>query len=88
MDPPPAAGGLIADPPHASAARLLQGAFSASEVFEFALGVGLVAGLFWCLFHLESDWPERLVRDRAFRHDAAAILFAIVMAFFLSNFLL
>ena len=60
---------------------------SASGVFEFALGVALVAGLFWCLYHLESDWPERLVRERAFRHEAAAILFAVAMAFFLSNLL-
>lgn len=54
-------------------------------VFEFLLGVGVVAALFWILYHLEQDWPVRLVRDRMFRHNAAAIVFAVVLAFLMSD---
>lgn len=52
---------------------------------EFVLGVGVVAALFWILYHLEQDWPVRLVRDRTFRQNAAAIVFAVVLAFLMSD---
>ena len=88
MTPPHAATGLVSDAAHAAVWSPVTGAVAASELFDFALGIALVAGLFWCLYHLESDWPVRLVRDPDFRHEAAAIVFAFVLAFFLSNFLL
>lgn len=53
--------------------------------FEFAVGIGVVAALFWILYHLEQDWPARLVSDRAFRQDAAAIVFALVLAYLVSD---
>lgn len=88
MDPLYSAPGLVSDAPPGGFWPPVAGTIAATELFDFALGIALVAGLFWCLYHLESDWPVRLVRDPGFRHDAAAILFAIVLAFFLSNFLL
>lgn len=55
-------------------------------LFEFALGMGLVGALFWVLYHLEKDWPERLLRDRGFRDDALAIAFALALAWWLVPF--
>lgn len=55
-----------------------------AEVFEFLLGIALVAGLFWLLYHLESDWPQRLVQDPAFRAEAGAIALALALAYYLS----
>lgn len=55
-----------------------------AEVFEFMFGITLVAGLFWLLYHLESDWPQRLVQDPAFRAEAGAIALALALAYYLS----
>jgi hypothetical protein len=57
------------------------GVMDAAGAFEFALGLAVVAVLFWALYHLESDWPERVMRDRAFRENAAAMVFGVALAF-------
>lgn len=55
-------------------------------LFEFALGIGVVGVLFWVLYHLESDWPQRLVLDSDFRADALAMAFAFALAWWLVPF--
>lgn len=67
-------------------ARLEQSHDTQVALFEFTLGLGVVGVLFWVLYHLEKDWPERLVRDRAFRDDALAIAFALALAWWLVPF--
>ena len=56
------------------------------ELFEFALGIALVGGLFWLLYHLEMDWPERLLSDRGFRDEVLAVVFAVALAWYLIPF--
>lgn len=55
------------------------------EALQFCLGVGVVAALFWVLYHLEGDWPERFVRERSFRQDVAAAGFGCVLAWFVAD---
>ena len=55
------------------------------EALQFCLGVGVVAALFWVLYHLEGDWPERFVRERSFRQDVAAAGFGCVLAWFVAK---
>ncbi len=52
---------------------------------QFFLGLGVVAALFWVLYHLEGDWPERFARERSFRHDVAAAGFGCVLAWFIAK---
>lgn len=55
------------------------------EAMQFFLGLGVVAALFWVLYHLEGDWPERFARERSFRHDVAAAGFGCVLAWFVAK---
>lgn len=55
------------------------------EVLQFCLGLGVVAALFWFLYHLEGTWPERFARERLFRHDVAAAGFGFVLAWFVAK---
>ena len=55
-------------------------------LFEFVLGLGVIGVLFWVLYHLEKDWPERLLRDRGFREDALALVFGVALAWWLIPF--
>lgn len=55
------------------------------QLFEFLLGVALVGVLFWVFYHLEGDWPQRLVHDALFRQEALLIVFAFGMAYLLSG---
>lgn len=55
-------------------------------LFEFVLGISVIGLLFWVLYRLESDWPERLLHDSGFRADALAIAFAFALAWWLVPF--
>lgn len=57
-----------------------------SELFQFCLGLGVVAALFWVLYHLEEDWLVRFAREKSFRQDVYAACFGIVIAWFVFKF--
>lgn len=56
-----------------------------SELFQFCLGLGMVAALFWVLYNLEDDWLLRFARESSFRQDVYAACFGFVIAWFVSK---